>query len=60
MLTKEKVIDSMSSMSNEFSIDDLVDRLIFVQKIENGLEQSKKSEVFSTNEAKKVLAEWSK
>ena len=60
MLTKEKVIDSMSSMSNEFSIDDLVDRLIFVQKIENGLEQSKKGEVFSTNEAKKVLAEWSK
>ena len=60
MLTKEKVIDSMSSMSNEFSIDDLVDRLIFVQKIENGLEQSKKGVVFSTNEAKKVLAEWSK
>ena len=60
MLTKEKVIDSMLSMSNEFSIDDLVDRLIFVQKIENGLEQSKKSEVFSTNEAKKMLAEWSK
>jgi hypothetical protein len=42
MLTKEQVINSLKEMPDKFSIDDLMDKLILLQKIEIGLEQSKK------------------
>jgi hypothetical protein len=60
MLTKEKVLEGVSSMPGEFSIDDLVEKLIFIQKVENGLRQSRNGEVFSTQDAKSKLREWSK
>ena len=60
MLTKEKVISSLQDMPDKFSMDELIDKLILLQKIETGLEQSNKGEVFSTEEAKEMLKQWSK
>lgn len=60
MLTKSQVINSIKEMPDEFSIDDLMDKLIFIQRIESGLEQSKKGEVYSTKEAKEMLKKWPK
>lgn len=60
MISKEKLINSLKDMPNEFSIDDLVDKLILIQKIEKGLEQSKNNEVYSSNEAREMLKKWSK
>lgn len=47
-------------MPDQFSIDELMDKLILLQKIETGLEQSKKDEVYTTKEAKEMLKKWSK
>ena len=47
MLTKEKVINSLNELPDTFSMDELIDKLMLLQKIEAGLEQSKKGEVFS-------------
>ena len=60
MLTKEKVINCLQDMPDTFSMDELIDKLILLQKIETGLEQSKKGEVFSAEEAKEMLKKWSK
>ncbi|PIQ21687.1 MAG: hypothetical protein COW65_07640 [Cytophagales bacterium CG18_big_fil_WC_8_21_14_2_50_42_9] len=60
MLTKEKVINSLKDMPDQFSIDELIDKLILLQKIETGLEQSKNNEVYSMQEAKEMLKQWSK
>lgn len=60
MVTKEQVINSLKDMPDQFSIDELMDKLILLQKIEMGLEQSKKGEVYSTQEAKEMLKQWSK
>ncbi|KAA5545796.1 hypothetical protein F0145_12765 [Adhaeribacter rhizoryzae] len=60
MLTKEKVISSLNDLPEKFSIDELIDKLMLLQKIETGLEQSKKGEVFSTEDAKGMLKQWSK
>ncbi len=60
MLTKDKVIESLKSMPDQFSLDELMDKLIIIQKVENGLAQSKKGEVFSQEEAKEMLKKWSK
>lgn len=55
MLTKTKVIKSIKDLPDQFSIDDLIDRLVVIQKIELGLDQSAKGKVNTTKEAKRKL-----
>jgi hypothetical protein len=59
MITKDQLINSLKDMPDQFSIDELMDKLILLQKIEIGLEQSNKGEVHSTQEAKERLKQWS-
>ena len=60
MVTREKVLEAIKNMPQEFSIDDLMDKLLLLNKIETGLDQSKNDETFTTEEAKKMIKEWSK
>ncbi|MDX2303779.1 MAG: hypothetical protein NW226_13320 [Microscillaceae bacterium] len=60
MLTKQSVIESLEKMPEKFSIDDLMDQLIFLQKVEKGLVQSESGEVYSTEETKKILKDYDK
>lgn len=60
MLTKEQVINSLKDMPDKFSIDELMDKLILLQKIEIGLEQSEKGQVYTVDEAREMLKKWSK
>lgn len=60
MLTKTKLIESIKDLPDQFSIDELIDRLVLIQKIEIGLEQSAKGKVNTTEEAKKKLKKWFK
>ncbi len=60
MLTKDKLMSIADSLPSEFSIDDLLEKLIVVQKIEEGLKQSANNQVLSTEEAKKKMQKWLK
>lgn len=60
MLTKEKIIEAIKDMPNKFSVDDLLDRIMFLQKIEIGIEQSDAGKIVSTDEAKERLRKWLK
>jgi predicted flavoprotein YhiN len=60
MLTKEQVINSLKDMPDKFSIDDLMDKLILLQRIQVGLKQSEKGQVYTVDEAKEMLKKWSK
>ena len=60
MVTREKVLEAVKNMPQEFSIDDLMDKLLLLNKIEIGLDQSKNDETFTAEEAKKMIKEWSK
>lgn len=60
MLEKKEVLKSIKNLPDSFSIDDLVERIIFLQKLDEGLKQSENNETFSTVEAKKKLKKWLK
>ena len=60
MLTKEKVLQSIRDLPNEFSLDDLVEKLILLEKIELGLQQVKDGQTLSNDLAKKKLKKWLK
>lgn len=58
MLSKEKVIEAIQSLPDEFSIDDVVERLIVLHKIETGLQQVSAGKTISTQEAREQLQQW--
>lgn len=57
MITKEKLLETLKSMPDKFSVDELMERVLLLQKIEIGLEQSEKGEGYSSEEAKKMIKE---
>jgi predicted transcriptional regulator len=55
MLTKERVISDIKKMPNEFSIDEFVERLLFIDAVEKGIKQDDHNEVMTTEELKQKL-----
>ena len=47
MLTKIKLRAEIEKFPEEFSIDELVERLIIIEKVENGLKQSEQGDIIS-------------
>ncbi|MDG1275812.1 MAG: hypothetical protein P8O16_00940 [Algoriphagus sp.] len=59
MITKEKAIEVIKSFPDEFSIEDLIDRMILLNKIEISLKQAEEGETYTTEQAKRIVKEWS-
>jgi predicted transcriptional regulator len=55
MITKDKAIEVIKSLPEKFSIEELMDRLILLNKIETGLRQAERGETFTTDQAKRVI-----
>ena len=47
-------------MPEEFSVDDLMERLMILQKIEEGQQQIQAGQFYTEEEAKKKLKKWLK
>ncbi len=60
MISKIKLKEHIEQFPEEFSIDDLVERLILIEKIEKGNQQSLKVEVISEQELEKEIDIWFK
>jgi hypothetical protein len=52
MLSKKAVLESVNSLPDNFSLEDVVDRLLLIQKVELGLSQSLENNVISNEEAR--------
>jgi hypothetical protein len=60
MLTKEKVNRTINNLPEKITIDELIDRLIFMEKIEEGSHQSGEGKVVSDEDLKVIIDKWSK
>lgn len=60
MLTKEKLKKTIDSMPDNITVDEVIDRIILLDKIEKGLEDVEKGKVYSTSEVKERLNKWVK
>lgn len=56
MLTKVNVQKSIDNLPDSFTID----QLIFIEKVEEGIEQSEKGKVISNEDVKKMIDRWSR
>lgn len=60
MITKKQVIKTINELPNSFSVEEVIDKILLLQKIDIGMEQSAKEEVYTTTEAKHKLKKWLK
>jgi Zn-dependent alcohol dehydrogenase len=60
MLTKEKLNKTLKSLPDSFSIDELIDQLILMEKVEEGYQQSEAGKVISNEDVKIIIDKWSK
>ena len=60
MLSKTTVRKSIERLPQEFSIDELIEQLIFIEKVEDGLQQSRDGNVISHEDVKSMISKWSK
>jgi predicted transcriptional regulator len=61
LLEKKKVLKSLqSSLPEKFSVDTIIERILFLQAVEEGLEQSTQGNVVNLDEAKKRFEKWLK
>jgi len=55
MTTKDKIISSIKNLPDTVTIDDILDQIMLVEKIEKGIEQSNKNQIVSDDELDKRL-----
>jgi hypothetical protein len=60
MLTKEKLNRTINNLPDKFTIDELIDKLIFMEKVEEGLLQSDEGKIVSNEDVKIMIDKWSK
>ncbi len=60
MLTKSLVTKQLDKLPEEFTLDDLVEQLILVQKIEKGLKDSNENKVISEEKLETEIEKWFK
>ncbi|MFW0715918.1 hypothetical protein [Pedobacter sp. N23S346] len=59
-MKKTEIIDTLKEMPDEFSADELIERILLLQKIDVGLNQVEEGRVYSEEEAEKKLERWLK
>ena len=60
MLTKEKLKKQIDQFPDEFSLDELVERLIFIEKVERAEKQSEKNEGIPHEQLDREIEKWFK
>jgi len=60
MLTKEKIHFTVDRLPDNLTIDQLIDEMILLDKIEQGINDANEGRVFTTDEVKVKLNKWLK
>lgn len=57
-MTKTAVQESLEKMPDEFSIEEFIERLLFIQNVQEGLRQSERKETVPLEEVRQRLRKW--
>ena len=59
-ITKEKLQKQIDEFPDEISIDEVIERLIMIEKIETRIQESENNETISEDDLKNEMQEWFK
>jgi predicted transcriptional regulator len=60
MVTKEKLIEAIKKLPEGFTIEQVIEELVLLDKIEKGVEDIDQGKIYSSKEAEKRLSKWLK
>jgi hypothetical protein len=60
MLLKKQITEAEENMPNESSTEDLIEHIIFIQKIEQGITDVQQNNVVNEDKIDYLIDEWSK
>ena len=60
MTAKERMIQALRKLPDDASIEDAMERLLFLSKIERGVEQADAGQTISYLQVKEKMAKWLK
>lgn len=60
MITKTHLLSTFDKLPENLTIDQVIDHIIFVEKVQKGLDDSENGRVYTTEEARKKLNKWLK
>jgi len=55
MLTKDQVSNTIKTLPDSFTIDELIEQLIFMEKVKEGYQQSEGGKVISNEDVKLMI-----
>ncbi|WP_034671254.1 hypothetical protein [Epilithonimonas caeni] len=58
IITKEKLKKHIDDFPDEISIEEVIERLIFIEKLEERLQQSDKNETVDEDQLKSEIQQW--
>jgi predicted transcriptional regulator len=58
MITKEKLIKAIDNLPEGFTIEQVIEELVVLDKIEKGLKDIEEGKIYSSKEVEKRLAKW--
>jgi predicted transcriptional regulator len=59
-MTKLALTETLPNLPDEFSIDELIEQLLIVEKIEKGKQQYNEGKVLTSEEVRKRMGQWGK
>lgn len=59
-MQKSTIIHTLNELPNKFNLDEFLERLIVIEKIDEGMEDAKNGKTISHDKVKKMVAKWHK
>ena len=60
MITKTQLINTLDKLPENLNVDQLIDHIIFIEKVQKGLSDSKNGRINTKEEARQKLGKWLK
>jgi len=57
-MKKHKVLETVQLMPDDFNLDELIEKLIFIEKVEQGIKQGEEGKVVSHDQVKDMVKKW--
>ncbi len=57
-MKREKALETVKEFPQEFNLEDLIERLVFVEKVEKGLQQLNEGKTVAHDQVKEVARKW--
>jgi predicted transcriptional regulator len=59
-MKKTTLVESLENLPEEFSLEDIIERLIILDKLEDGRKQYEEGKIFTHDQVKQKLEKWLK